>query len=72
MTITPSTMPILLIACGIANTPAPTIVFTRLMTDEIQDAEPAMPFSFLCLLRAEEACDAGREPCSLGTEFIAA
>lgn len=57
-----------------ANTPAPTIVLTRLITDDAHDAFPAGPVCFVCLRRDCEEVEAGREspPCSLGTEFMAA
>lgn len=49
------------------------MVLTRLMTEDIHDALPATPFSFLCDRRREGSVDVGLEgACSLGTEFIAA
>lgn len=72
MTKVPSIMPILDMACGMASTPAPTIVLTRLITEDSHDAFPATPFSFLCV-RRDGSVEAGREgACSLGTELIAA
>lgn len=57
-----------------ARTPAPTIVLTKLITDDIHDADPPMPLALRCnLLRRElDDVEAGREPCSLSTELIAA
>jgi hypothetical protein len=73
MTITPNTMPMFDMAWGIARTPAPTMVLTRLITEDIHDALPATPFSFLCERRRVGSAEAGREGvCSLGAEFMAA
>ena len=70
----PSSIPMCDMAKGIASTPAPTIVLTRLMTLLRNDAWPAYPVSFLCRDRRlwiEEVL-VGREPCSLGEPVIAA
>lgn len=72
MTRIPSSTPMCDIASGIANTPAPTIVLTRLITLESHDACPATPVSFLCLDLLEEAALAGLELCSSGEPVIAA
>lgn len=77
MTITPSVIPIFDMACGMASTPAPTIVLTKLTTEETHDAFPAMPFCLVCRFLFRGCCEdveGGREslPCSLGTEWMAA
>ena len=74
ITTVPSVMPIFDMACGMASTPAPTMVFTRLMTEEAHDALPPSPLCLLCLERRDcEDIDAGCElPCSLGILVIAA
>lgn len=60
-------------ANGIASTPAPTIVLTRLITLLIQEACPAYPVSFRCLeRRLDDDVLPGLEPCSLGVPVIAA
>jgi hypothetical protein len=43
-------------ACGIASTPAPTIVLTKFMTDEPHDAEPEYTDGFTC--RVRRVCEA--------------
>ena len=62
------------IACGMASTPAPTIVFTRFITLLAHDADPATPPCFGPALRRAvlEACESGRPSCSSGKEFMAA
>jgi len=68
---TPRKMPIWDIAKGIASTPAPTIVLTRLITLLGHDACPAYPVSFRLCLLLDEAVLLGREPCSLAVWVIA-
>jgi hypothetical protein len=73
ITNTPRVMPMFDMAWGIAKTPAPTMVLTRFITEDIHDALPATPFSFLCDRRREGSVEAGLEgACSLGTESMAA
>lgn len=48
------------------------MVLTRLITEDIQDALPPMPFSFLCDRRREGSAEAGREGAwSAGAEPMA-
>lgn len=48
------------------------MVLTRLITEEIQDALPPIPFSFLCDRRREGSAEAGREGAwSAGAEPMA-
>lgn len=76
MTIVPNVMPMFESACGMARTPAPTIVLTRFMTEESHDAEPPEPSYFECREprpEREEMVLPGLEPpCSLGVLVIAA
>lgn len=49
------------------------MVFTKLITEDPHDAVPPTPVAFLYDLRRElDAAEAGREPCSLAIELIAA
>ena len=61
-------------ACGMASTPAPTMVLTRLITEDAHDALPLGPCCDFPRRRwAEEARDWGREGwCSEGVEWMAA
>lgn len=75
MTIVPNVMPMFESAWGMARTPAPTIVFTRLITEDSHDAEPPEPSCFECREPRpdREEVLAGLElPCSLGELVIAA